>query len=145
MGFQEHLPSDVAKLDVRRDYNRFTGSGTLSFVAGDWLTSRAIVGIDRSQDENTSLWPLEVALSPVYEETSVGEITSARPITTNMSLDLSTTARYPLTESIGTATSVGAQYYVKELTDLVDQGSRVRPSGVDHGQSDPGWECYPWL
>ena len=139
MGFQEHLPSDVAKLDVRRDYNRFTGSGTLSFVAGDWLTSRAIVGIDRSQDENTSLWPLEVALSPVYEETSVGEITSARPITTNMSLDLSTTARYPLTESIGTATSVGAQYYVKELTDLSIKGvGFAHPASTTVNQTPAG-------
>ncbi len=118
MGFQEHLPSDVAKLDIRRAYNRFTGSGTLNFTVGNWLSSRAIFGIDRGQDENTELWPLETETSPVYEETAVGEITLGRPITTNVSVDLSSTVRVDLTDSWGTATSVGAQYYVKEATDF---------------------------
>ena len=117
-GFQEHLPSDVAKLDVRRAYNRFTGSGTFNFTYGDWFTSRAIVGIDRGQDENTELWLLETELSPVYEETAVGEVTVARPITTNVSVDVSSTVRFDLTESLGTATSAGVQYYMKELSDF---------------------------
>ena len=116
MGFQEHLPSDVAKLDIRRAYNRFTGSGTLNFNIGGWLSSRAIVGIDRGQDENTELWPLETELSPVYEETAVGEITLGRPVTTNVSVDLSSTVRVNLTDSWGSATSVGAQYYTREQT-----------------------------
>ena len=139
MGFQEHLPSDVAKLDIRRAYNRFTGSGTLNFVAGDWLSSRAVVGIDRAQDENTSLWPLETALSPVYEETAVGEVTAARPITTNISLDLSATGRYRLTESIGTATSLGAQYYTKEVTDLSVKGvGFAHPASTTINQTPAG-------
>jgi TonB-linked SusC/RagA family outer membrane protein len=121
-GFQEHLPSDVAKLDVRRAYNRFTGSGTLNYTNGGGITARAIIGVDRGVDVNTSLWPLEAELPPVYEETAVGEVTEAHPITQNISLDLSATVRKDLPLNLGSATSVGAQYYTKTFTDFSVKG-----------------------
>ena len=113
MGFRAHLPSDVAKIETSRAYKRFTGSGTLNFSGGDWLSSRVSFGVDHGQDENTSLFPLETELSPVYRETRVGEIELARPTNTNVSLDASATARLSLNDSWGTATSVGGQFYRK--------------------------------
>src|SRR5690606_440967 len=78
LGFQEHLPSDVAKIEVTREYNRFTGSATLNFTTGEWLASRAIVGVDKAWDENLAYWPLETELEPVYTKggggTAVGEL-----------------------------------------------------------------------
>ena len=120
--FQEHLPSDVAKLDVRRAYNKFTGSGTLNFTTGSWLSARAIFGVDKAWDKNTNLWPLEVELTPVYEETATGLITIDKPTVENISSDVSVTARYAVTEALGTATSVGAQYYYESAENFENHG-----------------------
>ena len=122
MGFQEHLPSDVAKLEATREFSRFTGSGTLNFTTGDWLSSRVVVGLDKGWDENNVLWPLEVQLSPVYEETASGLVVLERPVTTNFTADWSATARLPVTASWGSATSVGAQYYFERLSELGTTG-----------------------
>ena len=119
--FQEHMPSDVAKLQMRREYSRFTGSATLNLTPTEWLTSRAIFGLDKGWDENTELWPIETERSPVYEETITGIVTEGRPVTANLSFDWSATARLRL-GSWGTATSVGAQYYSKTLEELRNTG-----------------------
>ena len=123
LGFQEHLPTDVAKLDVSRQSNRFTGGATLTFTPRTWFTSRAVLGLDKGWDENTSLYPLESVLSPVYQETSAGKIILERPRNTNLSVDLSATAKYAVTSAVGTATSVGFQYYVKEDSNFGTTGS----------------------
>ena len=120
--FQEHLPSDIARLEMTRGYSRFTGSATLNLTPTGWLTSRAIAGLDKGWDENTELWPIETELSPVYEETITGLIIEGRPVTTNLSLDWSATARYSPKAGLTTATSVGAQYYQKVLSELRNQG-----------------------
>ena len=114
LGFQEHLPTDVEKVEATRAYNRFTGGATLNFTR-DWLSSRFIAGIDKGWDENRLFYPLETVLQPVYNESLDGEITLERPITELLSLDWSATARFPLTDAVGTATSVGAQYNRKEV------------------------------
>ena len=71
-GFQEHLPTDVADIEARRNYSRFTGAATLNFESGDYslgsldatLTQRLVVGLDKAWDVNTSLYPLEVGPVP---------------------------------------------------------------------------------
>src|SRR5690606_5208560 len=104
LGFQEHLPTDVAKIEVTRDASRFTGGATLTFTPFSWLTSRAIVGLDKGWDENTSLYPLEAVLEPVYQETSAGTIILENDRNRNLSLDLSATANLSLGETWTTAT-----------------------------------------
>ena len=126
LGFQEHLPSDVAKIEVTREYNRFTGSATLNFTSGEWLASRAIVGVDKAWDENVAYWPLETELEPVYTKggggTAVGELTLERPITTNYSFDASATVNKNVMGAFTTATSVGMQYYIKRLNSFTNRG-----------------------
>ena len=122
MGFQEHLPSDVARLEVTRENNRFTGSGTINLTSGGWLASRAIIGLDKMWDENINLWPLQVERSPVYEETLLGRITLERPIITNISFDWSTTANFDVGNAWSTATSVGVQYYDEEANTFSTTG-----------------------
>ena len=155
-GFQEHLPTDVADIVALRHYSRFTGSATLNFNSGDYnlgsldgsLTMRAVVGIDKGFDTNTSLYPLEAGPVPgiggacvycradqqdlsqylsswssVYSETLTGEMELTRPIQTNTSWDYAITQN--LTTADGTwgfATSLGAQYYT-------DKGERFGNNG----------------
>ena len=121
-GYQEHRPTDVSRLDVSRAYNRFTGSATLNFTTGSWLTSRAVIGVDKGWDENTNYWPLEVNLVPVYEETQIGTLQIEKPTTTNVSVDAAATARFQLPWGIGSATSVGTQYYVKRISSFENIG-----------------------
>ena len=123
-GFQEHLPPDVAAIEVTRDYQRFTGSATLNVIPTSWLTTRAIIGLDRGWEINNTLFPLyagqcghvdpAVCATSVYPRTREGEITVEKPATTNVSMDLGATARIQLTEKVGSASSVGIQYYTKQ-------------------------------
>ena len=114
LGFQEHLPTDVADIEATRDYSRFTGAATLNFTYGDWLTQRAVVGLDKGWDTNRNLFPLqEPGLSSVYSETLDGQITYSRPITTNFSLDYALTAKANVGTAWGFSTSAGAQYYTE--------------------------------
>ena len=122
MGFQEHLPDDVSRIKVTRDYQRFTGSGTLNFTPFSWLSARAIVGLDRGWDENTSLYPLEAHLPAVYFRTPEGEITLGRPKNSNLSMDASATAKHSFGDIWGTATSVGAQYYLRNESNFENTG-----------------------
>ncbi len=125
-GYQEHRPTDVSRLEVTREYDKFTGSGTLNFTTGGWLSARAIVGVDKSWDENRNLFPLEVNLPSVYPKrgggTTKGELVLEKPTTTNLSADVSATARIQLTDAIGTSTSVGAQYYLRRLSSFNNRG-----------------------
>ena len=121
--FQEHMPPDVAKVDVSRAYSRFTGSGTLNFTLGEWLRSRAILGVDKSWDENNSYYPLETLNSTVYAESRIGQVTIERPISTNISADWSATARFRPMEWFGTSTSVGFQYYIETFEMLGNTGN----------------------
>jgi TonB-linked SusC/RagA family outer membrane protein len=121
--FQEHMPPDVAKVEVTRDYSRFTGGATLNFTLGNWLRSRAIVGLDKGWDENISLFPKETQWLPtVYQRSIDGTLSIERPIVTNVSADWSSTVRFRPSEALGTATSVGFQYYIKTFEMLGNQG-----------------------
>jgi TonB-linked SusC/RagA family outer membrane protein len=143
-GFQEHLPTDVSDIEATRQYSRFTGSATLNFQSGDYsfgaldatLTQRLVVGLDKSWDVNSSLYPLEAGPVPgqggacvycrapqqdlsqylnnwkaVYSETLTGEMELTRPIQTNTSFDYAITQNLDLNGVWGFATSVGAQFY----------------------------------
>jgi len=114
LGFQEHQPTDIAQIESTREYNRFTGSSTLNFTKG-WLSSRLIAGVDKGWDENRVYYPIETARSPVYyPQSQDGYLQLQRPNTEVLSLDWAATARFDLTNAIGSATSVGAQYNRKE-------------------------------
>jgi TonB-dependent starch-binding outer membrane protein SusC len=112
LGMQQFLPTDIAKISSTREYDRFTGSATLNFTPGEWLSSRAIVGIDKSWDKNEWIHPIEVAQTNVIQEMLEGEILLEKPTNTDVSLDWSATVNQPF-GSFTTATSVGAQYYSK--------------------------------
>jgi TonB-linked SusC/RagA family outer membrane protein len=131
-GFQEHLPYDVSTIDVTRDFQRFTGSATLQIIPTSWLTTRAILGLDRGWEVNNTFFPLYAGVcglknpadcrDPVYPRTREGEITFEKPSTNNVSLDLGATARLQLTQKLGSASSVGMQYYTRTEESFMNIG-----------------------
>jgi TonB-linked SusC/RagA family outer membrane protein len=112
LGMQQFLPTDQSPITSTRDYDRFTGSGTLNYKTGNWFTSRAIVGIDRNWDKNTWIHPIEVRQTNVIQERLNGQIVLEKPTNTNASVDVSGTINKTF-RGIATSTSVGGQYYKK--------------------------------
>jgi TonB-dependent starch-binding outer membrane protein SusC len=121
-GFQERLPSDVAKIEAVRDYSRFTGSATVNHTIGEWLTQRAVVGIDKGWEINNVIYPIDTTGQPVYPQTAAGEHNYAKPVTSNTSFDYAASLRYALREGLQTTTSFGAQYYVETFEEVDMQG-----------------------
>ncbi len=140
-GFQEHLPADVAEVEATRDYTRFTGSGVLTFASSGFqfgdvvgtLRSRAVLGLDKSWDVNRNLFPLDDGIvpesiisycaplncaptqwGPAYVEGAAGLLNYERPLVRSTTVDWGITADLRVGESLGLATSAGAQYYALE-------------------------------
>jgi hypothetical protein len=113
LGMQQFLPSDIAKVTSTRDYDRFTGSGTLNFTLGTWLTSRAVFGLDAGWDTNNWIHPIEVVQSNSPQEMIEGQAIYETPKNTVLTFDWSATGNYRPTPVISTATSVGVQYFAK--------------------------------
>ncbi|MEX2581647.1 MAG: TonB-dependent receptor [Gemmatimonadota bacterium] len=120
-GFQERLPSDVAKIEALRDYTRFTGSATINHNLGDWFTQRAVVGVDRGWEINEVIYPIDTG-QPVYPQTRAGEHNYAKPVTTNSSFDYAASFKFNLRPGLLTTTSVGAQYYTETFETVDMQG-----------------------
>jgi hypothetical protein len=149
-GFQQHLPSDVARVEVTRDYARFTGSARLRFTSpeirlagvGVSLDSRLILGVDRGRDVNQAIFRLHddatpasvsaycgvrIACAPsswsaVYGETQVGQLTHERPVSSVYTVDYGLTADVDAGDSWGSATSFGVQYVEDRRERLVTSG-----------------------
>lgn len=124
LGFQQMVPTDIAKISSTREYNRFTGSGTLNFTHGSWFSSRAILGLDRGWDTNEWIHPIEAVQANVIQETLDGQVLYERPMTYEFTADWSATATLPVTDAWTTATSVGAQFYSRkrEFVGLTGRG-----------------------
>jgi hypothetical protein len=123
LGLQQFLPTDQAKITSTRAYDRFTGSATLNFKAGDWLSSRAILGVDKGWDTNEWIHPIETVQSNVIQAMLEGEVLNEKPSNSVITLDWSATANRPV-GSFSTATSVGAQFYYDkyEMLSVFGQG-----------------------
>jgi hypothetical protein len=113
LGMQQFLPSDIPKVESTRDYDRFTGSSTLNFTTGGWLSSRAVFGIDAGWDTNNWVHPIETVQSNAPQEMVEGQAIYERPKNTVVTVDFSTTMNYKPATAVSTATSIGAQYFAK--------------------------------
>jgi TonB-linked SusC/RagA family outer membrane protein len=109
LGFQERWPDAYEKTDIWRDYNKFTGSLTANHRFLDIFSHRLTFGLDRgSAIDNEYLPPgSDIPAAPR------GLLEYGRPLDTNITFDYGLSARYAVTESFSTNTSVGAQYYAR--------------------------------
>ncbi|MDE0394539.1 MAG: SusC/RagA family TonB-linked outer membrane protein [Gammaproteobacteria bacterium] len=114
-GFQIPLEYYDIYNDESLAVDRNTWNMQADFTPYGWLSSRLVVGKDYSNEDEIDLLLREPG-APQGHFGSAGlgrKIILASDIETT-TVDFSTTANYQLTESIGTATSVGVQYYAKE-------------------------------
>ncbi len=119
LGFQERFPTSYEKTDISRDYSHFTGSVTATHNFGGWFNQKLTFGLDRSSDTNNEYLPGEADFPNAPE----GALTYGRPITQNITFDYGLSAKYQLTDAIGTTTSAGARYYYKSENSIQNYGA----------------------
>jgi TonB-linked SusC/RagA family outer membrane protein len=122
-GFRYANPDIAGQIDSRSKVGRFTGGAELRFQPKSWLTQQLKVGYDNGQTTNQILFP-RVAFGEVnfFGARSGGEKTLESVSTVFNTLDLSSTAKKEL-GGISTSTSVGAQYYRKQINLMSAVGS----------------------
>ncbi len=97
------------------DVDRDMWSVQADFTPLGWLSSRLVIGKDYSRENETDLLLREPGAPQGHFGS--GGLGSKSIMLSNIettTVDFATTVNYQLTESIGTATSVGVQYYSKQ-------------------------------
>ena len=123
--------------DNTQDVSRFTGSMTVNHRPLSWLSHRMIVGVDQTGEDNQALtrfMPPEVGqfFDPVRAR---GALTVNRRDIALYSADYSATARFQLSPTISSATSIGGQYYQRRIDTLGVQGTEFPGPGLITGIS----------
>jgi TonB-linked SusC/RagA family outer membrane protein len=113
--------------------NRFTGSSTLNNQLTRWFTQRAVLGIDYAADDRRAIEhyapPNLAAFLPASAAT--GSITQTLARTTMITADYSGTAKFDLSSSLNTSTSVGGQFNNTENNTSAIGGSGFPAPGVE--------------
>ena len=117
-GFGVATPEDLR--DGQEDIlnvDRYTWSGQVAYQPFTWLNNRLVVGTDVTRDEREQTTFREPdAPSGVFSSAGLGRRQLDGAVTRITTADLASTARYQVTEQLGTATSAGLQYYTRNVT-----------------------------
>lgn len=113
-GFYPNVPPNVpqALFDNSDDIHRFTGSATFQHTPISWFTQRLIVGLDYTNEDGRGLELFAPpALAPFTLGNAAGRIGQTLTSTSLTTADYNGTAKFNLTSSITSATSLGGQWY----------------------------------
>jgi TonB-linked SusC/RagA family outer membrane protein len=130
-GFPPEIPQKL--YENGEGVNHFIASGTVSNRTTNWLTQRAIVGLDYTGTDDRGIErfaPADLAalLPAARAGGSIFQTLQHRSVIT---ADYSATAKVDLTSSIVTSTSVGGQYNNTESNSSSLGGSGFPASGVE--------------
>ncbi len=127
-GFLRYTPEELEEITSIREFQRFTGSATITHQIAELITHRLVIGIDRAVEENERLVPRHPdGLDGPFGALSLGDIILNRPLNSETTLDYGASASYRLNDRIAFTTSVGAQYNAREYNEIYSEG-RVFPS-----------------
>jgi TonB-linked SusC/RagA family outer membrane protein len=129
-GFKYNNPDVAASVDSRSKVNRFTGSVQIRHSPTSWLTQQLKIGADVGQTANQILFPrLPDGVVNFYGSKAGGDKTLENLTTAFNTVDYALTAT---TEVFGVsaATSVGAQYYRKQINEYTEHGANFPISDV---------------
>ena len=113
-GFYPNVPPNVpqALFDNSDDIHRFTGSVTFNHNPISWFTQRLIVGLDYTNEDGRGLELFAPpALAPFTLGNAAGRIGQTLTSTSLTTADYNGTAKFNLTSSVTSATSLGGQWY----------------------------------
>ena len=115
------------------ELNRFTGGLTFNFEAFGWLTGRATSGLDFTGELNS--WSREFQTNDSIVKAlgtngAKGFRNEARRNYILTTTDVSSTAEWGLTSSLSSSTSVGVQYYTRNVSFLSATGTQFAGPGL---------------
>ncbi|MDE0358604.1 MAG: SusC/RagA family TonB-linked outer membrane protein [Gammaproteobacteria bacterium] len=121
-GFLRARPESIEEVEAIRDNSRFIGSLTLNHTPFDWLTHRAVVGLDQAHEENRTLFPRHpTGAQHDFGGLSLGDVVVERPYTRYITFDYAATGTVNLSD-LTLRSSVGAQYYSKQFETVISTG-----------------------
>ena len=117
-------------------FNELAAQGTERFIGGltgnwrplTWLSTRATVGYDVTNRQDVQFFPTGKVAD--YLEKRLGEKHDNRFQTSQTSVDLAATARFKLSPSLGSKTSIGGQFYRDKTTGNLAAGF-ILPGGSE--------------
>jgi outer membrane receptor protein involved in Fe transport len=129
-GFRYANPDVAGLIDSRSKVNRFTGGMDIKNTPFSWLTHQLKAGVDVGNTTNQILFPrVAVGQTNFFGSKGTGDKTLENVTSIYQTLDYAATAK---TERgiLTTATSVGAQYYRKQLTLATETGQNFPTADV---------------
>jgi TonB-linked SusC/RagA family outer membrane protein len=135
-GFFPNFPPEVPQTlyDNAQGVNRFTGSQTINHRPTSWFTHRLILGLDYTGDDSRAIehFTTDPALIALIGGTAAaGSIGQTLRHNTIISTDYSGTARFGLTSSLSSSSSIGGQFYRTELNSSFLGGTGFPGPGVE--------------
>ncbi len=117
-------------------FNELAAQGTERFIGGltgnwrplPWLTTRATVGYDVTNRQDVQFFPTGKVAD--YLQKRLGEKRDNRFQISQTSVDLAASARFKLTPSLGSKTSIGGQFYRDKTTGNLAAGF-ILPGGSE--------------
>ena len=119
------IPAQVFAERNKQGIGRFTGALTANWRPMTWLNTRATFGYDVTNREDTQFWPNGEVSPDFYPEQNKGELNVTRGQTSQLSVDLGTSATYKVSSTWGGKTSVGGQFFRNLATSSFARGRGI--------------------
>jgi TonB-linked SusC/RagA family outer membrane protein len=117
------IPAEIYAERNRQGVGRFIGGLTANWLPRPWLTTRATFGYDVANRQDTQWWPTGEVNPTAYPTEALGEINVTRGQTSQISVDLLSTASYKVTDRWNGRTAVGGQFFRNLNTSSFAQGN----------------------
>jgi TonB-linked SusC/RagA family outer membrane protein len=122
------IPAELFAQLNQQGTERFIGGLTGNWRPLSWLTTRATLGYDVTNRQDVQFWPTGQVAD--YLENRAGLKYDNRFQISQTSVDLAASARFKLSSTLGSKTSVGAQFYRDYATGTFATG-RGLPAGSE--------------
>lgn len=120
------IPAELFAALSNQATERFIGGLTGNWRPTSWLTTRATLGYDVTNRQDVQFWPTGQVAD--YLENRAGLKYDNRFQISQTSVDLAASARFKLSRTVGSKTSVGGQFY-RDLASGVFATGRGLPAG----------------
>lgn len=123
-----YIPAELFAELAQQSTERFIGGLTGNWRPASWLSTRATLGYDVTNRQDVQFFPTGQVAD--YLQNRAGVKSDNRFQLTQTSVDLAATARFKLSPTLGSRTSVGAQFYRDRASGVLATG-RGLPAGSE--------------
>jgi TonB-linked SusC/RagA family outer membrane protein len=128
-GYRNFTPSDIFEESYKQSANRIISSATVNFRPWNFLETRGNFGLDYTGARETDVCKF-LDCPDTGPETQLGFSLDDRRQIFQYTADLAGTARFQPTELIGSATTIGVQYFANVLERTRGQGENLPPAAT---------------